>query len=52
MSVGTAIDAMIVTSRYTAPAIPRPRNSVLGNVAGASRVSSATLTESSKPISA
>ena len=50
--VGTAIDASTVTIRYTAPAIPSPRNSVPGKVRGAACVSSATLTESSKPISA
>ena len=32
--------------------MPRPTNNVRGNVRGASRVSSATFTESSNPISA
>ena len=52
VSVGTAIDATTVTSRYAAPAIARPRNSVRGNTCGAAFVSSDTLTESSNPISA
>ena len=52
VSTGTAMPAISVTRMYTASAIPRPRNSAGGKTRLGLRVSSATFTESSNPISA
>ena len=49
-SVGTTYEAVSVTSRYSTPAIASPVKSARGNVREGRFVSSATLTESSKPI--
>jgi hypothetical protein len=50
--VGTTVDAVKVTRKYTMPAVSSAANSARGKTRLGFLVSSATLTESSKPIRA